>query len=489
MRNFLNIIIFLLLPIAIIAQPCNNHLPACTNTISTSSSTTLTINSGEVYCITNGYTGDININNGGTLILSGNGTLSELNINGGTLNIRNDATLSNIKSGSTGTINNCGTINTNNFNKNITINNYTNNATLNVVLDDAVRVNNFATNLLVNVAGNPNSAFNFTNTGTATINTPSSSLNTCGTSLGNSTNITNSGVLNFPNSVCIKGGTITNTNTINFNSQLYMDGGTFTNNGKSFISNLYKNNGTLNIGIASETVINTIGAFNNGGFNMIGSGCSYLYLNVPPSNMFNTNLLNSGSNVSPNGIQYCGNVPLNSAASGNIISSVTSNGSGGYRITLPNGTNAPNNGGEVAIKGVTGGNLNGYWRVVKISDWEYDLVGSVYTPVTSLSGNIIYTNNIRFGTGVNVGVDNCAGKNPCVVLGGVMRDSIYIEDEYGEECNKNIVVYDILGRIVYKNENIKCEDIYKIEYPIEGMYFIVCYNGYNIESEKVYYLK
>jgi hypothetical protein len=501
--------IFLYLCETCSAQSCTNPLPGCTSTITTSSSTVLTITSGEVVCITNGYTGDININNGGTLILSGNGLLynslkinnggnvilsnitmnsSELLINGGTLNVRNDATLANIKTGSNGVINNCGTITTNNFNVNITLNNYTDNTTIPIKLDGGATINNYGNNVTYNVTGNPNNPFNFVNTNkTVTIVTPTTSLNSCGTSLGNSTNIVNGGILNFPNSVCMKGGAITNNNTINFNHQLYMDGGTFTNNSTSFMNHLYKNNGILNIGDGSQTSINTIGAFNNGGFNMGVTGCSYLTLNVPPSNMFNASLLNSGSNVSPNGINYCGGTPLNSAASGNTISAVTFNPGGGYRITLTNGTNAPGTGGEVAIKGITGGNLNGYWKVVKISNYVYDLVGSVYSAPTSIAGNYIYTNNIRFGTGNHVGVDNCGGKNPCVVLGH--SDPIIIETNYAEDCTKKIIVYDILGRVVYRNDNITCEEIKNIEYPIEGLYIIVYYNDTNIESEKVFYLK
>ena len=147
---------------------------------------------------------------------------------------------------------------------------------------------------------------------------------------------------------------------------------------------------------------------------MMDAGCSYVTLATPPSVSFNTNFTANGSNTAPNGINYCGGVPKNSAAATNTIASVANNGSGAYRITFASSSNTPLNNAYIAISGVTGGNLNGYWQVTKISATVFDLVAAPYSAVTSLTGNSVDVNNLYFGTGTYVGYSGCT--NPCIPL-------------------------------------------------------------------------
>lgn len=388
---------------------------------------------------------DYTVNAGETLCIKSptNYSSGTITLNGGTLYVENGATLStSISASSSGVINSCGTLNTT-FSNNVTINNYSNNATITYsTIDNGVKFNNYANSVTLNVNnGNPNSPVNITNSASSSITVVTNTNNSnCSQSLGSSTNITNDGTMTFPNSLCMKGGLITNNKNMTFNSQLAMDGGTIESKlgSNTSINTLRKNNGNINVYSGSILSISNIINFDNASIKMMDPGCSYITLATPPSSSFNSNFIDNGPNVWPNGINYCGGVPRNSSSSGNTILSVV-NSFGTYRITLTSGTNAPNTGDYVYITGVVGGTLNGYWKVTKIPDgagnYVYDLVTSAYSPITSLSSNYIFTNGLKMGNATYMGENGCS--NPCVPL-PVIFTFFNVNKVDGNTCNISV---------------------------------------------------
>lgn len=426
--------ILILFLLAVVSLNVYSQCPTCPvgSTIITipTALTNITIASGTSTCLvgTGSYTGNISLN-GGTLSVG-----VGIDYNPGSQNFSG-----------TNVINNCGTLSKTFNANNLTINNYANNVSVSYVIDNGVKFNNYATGVTLNVNnGNPNNPVNITNSVNSSITVITNTNNTnCSSSLGSSTNITNDGTMTFPNSLCVKGGLITNNKNLTFSNQFAMDGGTLEskNGSNTSINILRKNNGNINVYNGSILSLANIINYDGPSIKMMDPGCSYVTLATPPSSSFNSNLTDNGTNVWPNGINYCGGVPRNSASSGNTISSVV-NSFGTYRITLTNGTNAPNNGDYVYITGVVGGTLNGYWKVNKISNYVYDLVSSAYSPITSLSSNFIYTNNLRFGNATYMGETGCS--NPCVPL-PVVFTFFNVNKIDGNTCNISVginVSYD-----------------------------------------------
>jgi hypothetical protein len=414
--------------------------PTCTQTAV--SGTNYTVAAGTVLCITSNYSSGTLTLTGGTVFIQSGGTLSSganVSFTTGIIQVASGGTLSKDMAPSTsGIINNCGTITGNpSYNSNMTFNNYStstltfdygkstvnnyasNDSITYLAIDNGINFNNInSTNVILVVNnGNPNSAVNITNSNGSSVTVITNPGNSnCSQSLGNSTNITNNGTMIFPNSLCIKGGAINNSGNITFSNQLAMNGGTVAtlSGGTTSINVLNKNAGNLNVYDGSTMPITTIQNFSSPSVTMMNTGCSYITLATPPSVSFNTNFINNGTNAAPAGINYCGGVPKNSAAATNTIASVTNNGSGLYEITFASSSNTPSNNGYIDITGVTGGSLNGYWQVTKISSTVYDLIGSTYSTISSLVGNVVYVNNLYFGNGNYLGPSGCA--NPCIAL-------------------------------------------------------------------------
>jgi hypothetical protein len=461
MKKFIILFILLLLGILVktYAQCPTCPVGSTIITLPSQSTSNLTIPTGTSMCLVGigTYNGNITLN-GGNLYIGTN-----VIYNPSSQNMNN-----------TNVINNCGTLNKTFNNSNLTINNYNNNTTISYVIDNGVNFNNYGNNVTLNVNnGNPNNPVTITNSinNTLTVNTNISNSN-CGSSLGTTTNITNNGRITFPNSVCIKGGLISNNSNMTFSNQLAMDGGTLESKfgSNTSVNILRKNNGNINVYNNSIFNINSIINYDGPSIKMMDIGCSYVTLNTPPSSSFNGNLIDNGINILPNGISYCGGVPRNSASSGNTISSVT-NAGGLYRIALTNGNNAPNSGDYVYITGIIGGRINGYWKVIKISNYIYDLVDGPYYPITNLTSNFIYTNNLKFGNGSYLGESGCT--NPCLPLPIVFT---YIDINQIDNSNQ----YKISWDFIY--DNFK-ETTIQISY--DGKNFTDIFTTYNI-NDKTY---
>jgi hypothetical protein len=399
------------------------------------------------------------INNTPTL----GGTMS---MSGGTLNVLSGGTFSkDVSSGSpSGVINNCGTISgSRNFGPSITLNNYsTSNLTLstggntlnnyanNVTIaygnvNTSNTLNNYGTGVNFSITSSWNSGMTFNNalgavfnvtsvpgqipsstvfnnagtfTYTPTVNTNGATFNNATTgnftfvsaASANSAVITNNGTMSVTGDYYLAGGSITNNGNISVSGQLRVDGGTLNINANSTatVNNLYKNNGTINMGDHSLlNITQNITNYNGTPINLT-SGCASIIASTTPSTSgINSTLLNNTN------LNFCGSAPAQAPAT-IPITSVSNNGSGAYRITMSSG---PATNGYVQISGVTGvSNLNGYWKVIQINSTTFDLIGSTYTAgaVFSSSQVIIDQTKLKLGTSTYLGYSGCT--NPCAPL-------------------------------------------------------------------------
>lgn len=477
-------------------QACSSTPGSCTYTRSSVLNTSVTVNSGEVLCVTSGtYTGDVTLNAGATVFVYNTATFqpNNFNINGSaTINVISGGTFNkDMSPNSAVVLNNCGTISgTRTFNpgtaSNLIINQYSSNT---ITLLGKAQVNLYANNSTitysdidggVNVAiksgvtgvtinasaGNRNSPVTIigeTNSN-STIFSPASTLGSA--SFGTITTITAAAgsTMTFPNEVYMNSGSITsNGATLNFQTRLYMNNGTLNlgTNSLANINQLYKNGGNINVGCNSTTIVTTVNSFSGATpVTLTNPGCcSYFSLINPPSGSFNDNWLNSNGAVAPNGIYYCGVTPYNSAASTRNLVSI-SNVGGKIRITTNSGHNNPS---EIFIRNVTGTDkdrLNGYWKVTVISSTELELTGSVYT--TNLASNVslatalVYIDQIRFGTGIYKG-ETCPSTS-CTVLPVSL---LYFEAKV--ESNNTI--------LKWSSTSEKDNKLYVIQRSIDGISF------------------
>lgn len=451
-------------------------IPACTQTANSGASYTLA--AGDVLCVNSSYTaGTININ-GGVLIIQSGGTISgggsAINMSAGTIHIASGGTLSkDINPTGASSINNCGTVSgTRTFNSNMTLNNYAASSTIslkyggniinNYAADATITfgtvdvtggiLNNYGTNLKFSINSSWNNGITFNNAAAATMevvsvpgsmpgstvvnnagaftytpvlnttgatftNALGATLNFTSSAAANKPNITNNGTMNVSGTFYLAGGTTNNNGTMTYSDELRLDGGTLNlnKNSKTTTKTLYKNSGTINMDDHSlMTIQQNITSWSGGAINLI-SGCA----TVMGSTMISNNSINSNLLSSPN-LNFCGSAPMQAGGCTAIPLSVSDNGSGAYRITglFPCGIN---NLDYIEINGTVGvPDLNGYWRVNKVSTVlgvvTLDLIGSTYVngSIFTLT-SILYTQgNLKFGNGNYLGYSSCT--NPCAPL-------------------------------------------------------------------------
>jgi hypothetical protein len=506
MRN--SILVMLFFCFNIISYSQCPATPVCTQTAT--SGTNYTVAAGSVLCISSNYnSGTITIS-GGTVIIQSGGTLNSgatVSMTTGTIHVASGGTLSkNLTSTSASIVNNCGTIAAaSDYNANITLNNYStvalslkyggnkvnnyaNNATISFGTVDASDgiLNNYATNLKFSITSSWNQGitFNnasgtsmeitavpgsmpgstvFNNSGTLTYtpvlstigatfnNALGATLNFSSSASANQPNITNNGTLNVAGTFYLAGGTTSNNGTMTFSDELRLDGGTLNLNKNSTATTktLYKNSGAINMD--DHSVLNiqqNITTWNGSAINLVSGCASVIGSATLSNNSINSNLLSS-----PN-LNFCGSAPMQSGGSCLAVPlTVTDNGSGAIRITGVF-TCGINNLDYVEINGTLGvPNLNGYWRVNKISSFlgivTLDLIGSTF-----VSGSIITLTSIQYdqtklklGTATYLGYSSCA--NPCAPLPiklvsfTALKESNAVKIEWQTIEEKNNAYYEI----------------------------------------------
>jgi hypothetical protein len=448
MKKFIYIALTIILIGFTIVQS-NAQCPTCpggSTVITVPSSASITLASGSNYCLqgSGSYTGTLNLN-GGTLFIGSGVTYNPANQNGSTAS----------------TINNCGTISRQIYPGNIIINNYSNNTTLNLSQEqNGFTLNNYATGLTLAVMGNPNNGFTINNKTDATIT--SLSFEKTASTTNSASIINNVGTIALAGTIqwggTINNGDGTKAGTLNYTGSStlwFQSAGKINNNANSVVSlDVIKFDGSgnkINMYDHSNLFFNNIGQNNvTGAINQV-TGCSYVQVPNTGSSASNNSLFAQTSGT----INYCGPVPYNSAAASKVISAVANNGSGAYRITFPDGTNAPSTGGYIAIYGAVGGTLNGYWQVTKISNWVYDLIGSTYstTDITSATAKV---NNLTFGSASYLGQTGCT--NPCIPLPVKLISFTATKD------NGNV-------KISWQTIEEKDNDYYVIERSTDGINF------------------
>lgn len=418
------VILFLFVGMGANAQTCASS-PSCTSTISSSSASSVTITSGQVVCITNGYTGPIVVNTGGTLVITGNSAFSSgvtvnggakfnignnanpsgsITLNGGALNVLPGGTLSkNLAPAAASVINNCGTITGTDYNSNVTLNNYSS-TTINLAWNGNL-VNNFADNATINVqnvnmtnafnnsgtgvtfnfSGSWNAPLHINNTGSLTVPTapggtiPSAStftnsgtfnyLPVLNASNGMTIVNTSTGTMNLSSTSSNNRANITNNGAVNVSGTYYHGGGTIDNNGNmSFSDELRIDGGTFNMNAHSTTSTNTLYK-NSGTVNMGDQSVLNIAENITTWNGSSINLVSGCASVFASTTESNSNINAPFLGSNNI----------GFCGAVPR-----KDGTDVTITSVT--NSGGAYRVTITGTGP---VTGDYVYITGITGNKI----------------------------------------------------------------------------------------------------
>lgn len=286
--------------------------------------------------------------------------------------------------------------------------------------------------------------------GTAVNNAGGSTMNFTTGGTANRPSITNDGTMNFSGQYYLAGGTSHNNGKMNFANELRLDGGTLNlnTNSTTTVNTLYKNSGVINMDDHSLlNITQNVTTWDGGPINLV-SGCATILGSTTPS----TTNINSNFTNNPN-LNFCGSAPMQAGGCLSVPLTVTNNGSGAIRMTgvFPCGLN---NLDYIEINGTLGvPNLNGYWRVNRISNlfgiMTLDLIGSTF-----VSGSIITLTSIqydqsklKFGTGTYLGYSSCA--NPCAPLPiklisfKAFKESNSVKIEWQTMEEKNNAYYEI----------------------------------------------